>query len=282
MNMTPQTTTGLPRDCFLRPSVARIDNFMTGGTDNYDVDRKLARGLVQLAPWLPHMVAINERHRPHAVSVLARELGISQFLDLGCGLASAYSSKLQRHDLATPFEAAVGVHAAARVVYVTYDPVVSAHARTISDVNEATEALQADVCRTEDLLAHPKIQAIFDHTSPIGVLVHDLLPWVADEVAAATMAVLRSWLPAGSAISLTHASTDRDPQAMKSLVDGYAEAGIAYRPRPLEQVRSLLSPWHVLPPGLVPTAQWLAGSIRGLPSTEYSHAYAAIVTEARP
>ncbi|MFF4051946.1 SAM-dependent methyltransferase [Streptomyces chartreusis] len=279
MNATPQPThTGLPENWFLRPAVARIDDYLSGGRENYAADRELAHLLVQSAPWLPDMVVINQRHRPRTVNILARELGITQFLDLGCGLPSSWSRELQLHDPALTYEAAVGVHAAARVVYVDSDPAVCAHARAMLGTTTATASLQADICWIDELLDHPKIHATLDRTQPIAVLVHDLLPWVTDEAAHTAMAVLQDWLAAGSAISVTHATTDMAPDAMTSLVGHYATAGITYRPRPLDHIRSLLGPWPALTPGLVPTAHWRAGSVRCLPSAEHSHAYAAVIT----
>ncbi|MGI5414223.1 SAM-dependent methyltransferase [Streptomyces chartreusis] len=282
MNVTPQTTTGLPDDWFLHPAVARIDAYLTGGSDHYSADRELASRLLRAAPWLRDMVAINQRHRPHAVTVLAREFGITQYLDLGCGLPSSWSRRLQRHEPALTYESAVGVHAAARVVYVDNDPMVCSHARAILAGPQAATTLQADICQIAELLDHPTIHTTLNRSQPIAVLAHDLLPWMDDRTADTVMASLRRWLPAGSAVSVTHASTDMDAAAMKSVVGHYAEAGIPYRPRPLEHIRSLLGSWRPLAPGLVPTARWRAGNIRCLPSAESSHAYAAIVTETPP
>ncbi|MFI1434370.1 hypothetical protein [Streptomyces lydicus] len=57
-----------------------------------------------------------ERHRPHAVTTLGCDLGITQFLDLGCGLPSGWDKKRQCHDPALTYEAAHGAHENARVV----------------------------------------------------------------------------------------------------------------------------------------------------------------------
>ncbi len=54
----------LPGGWTHRPAVARIDDYLTGGCENYAPDRALARRLVQAGPWLPDMTVINRRHRP--------------------------------------------------------------------------------------------------------------------------------------------------------------------------------------------------------------------------
>lgn len=277
---TPQRAC-LPEDWFRRPAVARIDNFLTGGCDNYFPDRHLAGLLMKSAPWLSNMVKINQRHRPHVVTTLARDLGITQFLDLGCGLPSGWNKKRQGHDPALTYEAARSVHEDARVVYVDNDLMVCAHANFSMTEYLSTDAVQADIRKIDELLDAPSIQD-FDRSQPIVALAHDLLPWVSDQEAEAAMAALREWLPAGSAISVTHATTDMAPEAMQDLVDHYAEAGIVYRPRSLEQIQAFLGPWSALPPGIVPTAQWRAGhrNVHRMPSAAHSFAYAAVITEA--
>ncbi|MFI6374765.1 SAM-dependent methyltransferase [Streptomyces sp. NPDC050546] len=279
MTVMPQTPTrGLPEGWFRYPAVARVESYLMGERDNYEVDRHVALLLLEAAPWLRDMTAINKRHRPHAVTVLARELGITQFLDLGCGLPARWNRKVQRHEPAHTAEAAQDVHSEARVVYVDNDPMVCAHAKAFLDTNGATAALQADICKIDELLDHATVHTTLDRDRPIAVLAHDLLPWVSDEVADTAMEALRDWLPPGSAISVTHASTDKAPEAMTALVDHYAKAGISYRPRPLDRIQALLGPWDLLPPGLVLTAQWRAGNARRMPRAEHSFAYAAIVT----
>lgn len=267
----------LPDGFFQRPAVARIDDYLTGSTENYEADRLLASCLVREASWLPDMVKINRRHGSRAVTVLARDLGIRQFVDLGCGLPTSWNKRLQRSDPASTYEAAAGVHTDVRVVYVDNDPMVHGHARVMLDVCSSTAAVLADVREIDELLNDPAVQAL-DNGQPIAVLLHEVLPWVSDELTEKSMAALRDWLPDGSAISVTHATTDMAPDAMRAIVGHYANADITYRPRTLEQIRELLAPWTALPPGVVPTTQWRTESIRSISSGENPGAYAAIAT----
>ncbi|TXL87701.1 SAM-dependent methyltransferase [Streptomyces sp. IB2014 016-6] len=210
---------------FQRHAVSRIDNYLTGDTENYEADRYLASLLVREAPWLPDMVKINRRHGSQAVTVLSRDLGIRQYLDLGCGLPTSWNKRLQRSDPASTYEAAVaaGTRADTRVVYVDNDPMVHAHARMMLDVCSSTTAVLADIGQIGELLNDPAVQALAHR--PTAVLLHEVLPWVSDQLAEKAMTALRDWLPDGSAISVTHATTDRAPDAMRALVDHYANAG---------------------------------------------------------
>lgn len=176
------------------------------------------------------------------------------------------------------YESAASVHADARVVYVDNDPVVYAHARTTLDVNSSTAAVFADIRQIGELLDDPAVRAL-DIRQPTGVLLNGVLHWASDESAHIVTAELREWLADGSAISVTHATTDMAPETMRALVGHYAEAGIDYRPRTLEQISELLAPWEILAPGIVPTAQWRPED--GTTPGENPGAYAALATPTR-
>ncbi|WP_370672074.1 SAM-dependent methyltransferase [Streptomyces sp. BpilaLS-43] len=209
---------------------------------------------------------------------LARDLSISQFIDLGCGLPPRWMGKAKGYDPGAPvYDAARLIHKAPRVVYVDNDPAVGGFARTMLDEHPTTATVDGDIREIDTLLNHPEIAGL-DRSRRIAVLIHDLLPWMTDAQAHRVMAALREWLPPGSAISLTHATTEWAPSAMQELVDHYAEDGILYRPRSLDEITALLSPWDLLSPGIVPTGQWRGPGTQGEAHWEHSHAYAAGIT----
>ncbi|MFD3422437.1 SAM-dependent methyltransferase [Streptomyces decoyicus] len=261
---------------WMRPATARVDDYLAGGDDNYFSDRELAGRLVEAAPWLPDMIRTNRAHGHDVVTTLAKEHGIRQVLALGCGLPPCLH-RMEGHRPPTTFESVTDVHKDARVVYADHDPRVFGRARMALAEDTGTAAVHADIRQWDQLLDHPALD-LFDRTARILVLVHDLLTWVNLGAADAAMSTLRRRLPAGSAISLTHATTDTDPQAMSALIGHYAKAGIEYRPRSLEQIEALLGPWALLPPGIVSTAQWhsAARDAGQLPPADHSFAYAAV------
>ncbi|MDX3283920.1 SAM-dependent methyltransferase, partial [Streptomyces scabiei] len=272
--------TGLPSNWFTCPATSRIDNYLTGGCDHFAADRNLAGLLTAEAPWLPAMVKINQRHRSHAVTALAKDLGITQFLDLGCGLPSRWNRKHGRHDPELTHEAARAVHAGARVVYLDNDPMVCGYARLASDSSQTT-VVQADLRRINEVLDHPGL-SLLDRAEPIAVLVHDVLPWLSTTAATRAMTGLHDWLSPGSTLSVTHATADMEPAPMWGLQARFADTGIAYQPRSREEIQAVLNAWSPAPGDLVPTAQWRAGGVRRLPSGERCNAYAAILTKTPP
>ncbi|MFE3608902.1 SAM-dependent methyltransferase [Streptomyces goshikiensis] len=275
-----------------RPWPPRIYDFLTWGSDHYAADAEFGRQLFEAAPWLQASMWINKVHRTKAALVLAQDLGITQFIDLGCGYPSHWGttggSGLQRGREYIPphtFDVVRTVHENARVMYADIDDYVFGHAKTTLDEYPGTKAMQADARDIPALLARDEIIDFLDLGRPIGVILHDVLPWLTCDEAALTMRHLHELLAAGSAVSVTHATGDEDPKAMAALVQRYAEVGIAYRPRTLTEVADLLGPWNVLDPGIQQTARWRDGQPPHIPQRlrttwrlppSDSHAYAAV------
>ncbi|MEE1930676.1 SAM-dependent methyltransferase [Streptomyces sp. TRM 70351] len=261
----------IPPEYFVRPVVARVQDFLDGGTDNYAADRELARDLVAVAQWLRGSVRINRVHGARVLGHLARELGIDQAIDLGCGLP---------HDEHMHVPDAVR-----RIVYVDSDPVVEAHARMSLTERTGTASLLADLTDVTALLSAAPIRRL-DHDRPIAVLLHDVPPWLDDDTARTTLQALHARLPPGSVLSLTHATGDfaADTQ-MQHLAELYREAGIPFWPRNRTTLAMLLGPW-TLPGdrGLVTTAAWRPPGVAfSQPLSvhtwlDHSHAYAALAT----
>ncbi|MFF8617926.1 SAM-dependent methyltransferase [Streptomyces sp. NPDC015350] len=256
----------------LVPSVARIWDYVTGGTDNYPADRALAGQLRQEAPWLPQAVRSSRSYGQRAVEYMARA-GITQFLDLGCGMPFHFpatpSNSLHTYDAAAPF-------CAASVVYVDNDPVVYGHAKMVLAEWTGTVAVQADVREVGRLLNHQDVVSVINLSRPVAVLGHDLLCWMSDEDATRVVAELHEGLAPGSALSVAHATTDTAPDAMAALAGLYAEHGIVFRPRSHEHIEQLLGPWTPVDPGLVAPVLWPEPPDSQLPGTGQCHAYAAV------
>ncbi|MFB6478936.1 Scr1 family TA system antitoxin-like transcriptional regulator [Streptomyces virginiae] len=265
----------------LRPSPARVYDCLTGGRNSYHHDQQLADRLLRRAPWLKGAAEINVGHLVTACSVLGGELGIGQFIDLGCGYPP--ERRIRNVDAPTAYSIVRSVREDVRVVYTDSDPFVFGHAKAWLAEPEGTRALQADARDLPGLL--DGLVDLLDLGQPIAVILHEVLPWIGDDEAAAVMRSLYDLLPAGSAVSVTHASPDEAPKATTLVVDQYRRAGIVFRPRTLDHVRELLGPWSLLEPGVRPTSRWGAdrpqsprSQIAAAP-TELaggSHAYAAI------
>src|SRR6201996_7065414 len=104
-----------------RPHPARMYDYFLGGKDNFAADRATANQVLESWGSVRTGVRENRAFLGRAVTYLAGEAGISQFLDLGTGLPSANNVH----------EGAQAVNPEARVVYADNDPIVLAHARAL-------------------------------------------------------------------------------------------------------------------------------------------------------
>lgn len=61
-------------------------NSLSGGRDNFEADRIVARQLVAAAPVMAQLGPASRAFLRRAVTYLAAEAGIRQFLDVGTGM----------------------------------------------------------------------------------------------------------------------------------------------------------------------------------------------------
>jgi len=101
---------------------ARIWNYWLGGKDNFQVDREIGDQFRGLFPDIVDIARGSRAFLTRAVTFLAGEAGIRQFLDIGTGLPTVNNTH----------EVAQRVAPESRIVYVDNDPMVLAHARALA------------------------------------------------------------------------------------------------------------------------------------------------------
>src|SRR6266700_6795081 len=103
------------------PSIARVYDYLLDGKDNFAADREVAERLLDVAPLAAEVTRENRQFMARAVTWVAGQ-GISQFIDLGCGLPTVPNTH----------KTARAVTAGARVAYVDNDAVVLTHLRALA------------------------------------------------------------------------------------------------------------------------------------------------------
>jgi hypothetical protein len=71
------------------PNIARTYDYLLGGKDNFPVDREVGEVFIQQFPGAVQIALDNRACLVRAVTLMASELGIGQFIDLGSGLPTA-------------------------------------------------------------------------------------------------------------------------------------------------------------------------------------------------
>jgi S-adenosyl methyltransferase len=227
------------------PHSARIWNYWLGGKDNYAVDRAAGDAWLAVHPEMRALARASREFLDRAVTYLAAERGVRQFLDVGTGLPTADNTH----------EVAQRVAPESRIVYVDNDPLVLAHARAllVSSPQGATRYLHADMRDTGTVLAGAR--ELLDFTQPIALLFMGVLGHVADyDEARALVRTLVGALPSGSFLVICDGSED---EAIRKAEQKYAETGaVAYVNRTAAEVAGFFEGLESVDPGLVPVTRW--------------------------
>lgn len=226
-------------------SIARLYDGVLGGKDNYRKDRAVVANLLGILPQLQRAAAANAAFIPRAVQAVA-ELGVHQFLDLGCGLPKATGTTLQ---------AAQRFHPQARVVYVDNDSQVAVHGRALLEVEDRSVMVMADAREVDHVLECAA--GLLDFEQPVAVIAAALAHfWPDDDHPAQILRRYTAALPAGGFVIFTHARGDRLPAAvLEQAVAVYSQTAPIF-PRTASQIAAFLEGFDVIEPGLVEASQW--------------------------
>ena len=232
-----------------RPHPARVYDYLLGGKDNFAADRAAAQAGIEANPNSRIPPRENRAFLRRVVRYLARDAGISQFLDIGTGIPTSPNV----HEIAQDADPQ------ARVVYVDNDPIVLAHARALltSGPVGKTAYIDADVRNVGRILDSAELRQTLDMTRPVGLLLIAVMHFVADEDDPWDLAAqLLAELPAGSYLALSHLTGDFDPAAWEGVAAVYRRSGVTMQVRPLAAVERFFAGLDLLDPGVVSLPRW--------------------------
>jgi len=226
------------------PSIARVYDYFLGGKDNFAADRALAGQMIKMAPLVPVITRENRQFLACAVTQAASQ-GISQFIDLGCGLPTAPGT----------LEAARAVTAGARVAYVDNDPVVLAHlSARVAKGDPGVTVVAGDAREVPAVLRG--VSAGIDLSAPACLVMGYLLHFFTAAAARGLVAGYTAALAPGSllALSAIHVGT-------KGADEGFAGYSAAVAPvynHSAAEFASFFGPLEILPPGVADARAWPA------------------------
>ena len=237
---------------------ARVYDVFLGGKDNYPVDREAAAAALAANPRGYLDVRHNRDFLRRAVTRLAKEDGVRQFLDIGTGLPTAENV----HQIAQR------IHPDSRVVYVDNDPVVLAHARALltSGPEGRTDYIDADL-KTPDRILEQAAK-ILDFDQPIALVLVAVLHFVEDEAAYPIVRELTEALPSGSRLVLSHLTEDLNPEKIRAVQRTFTERGFTFVLRSKDEVARFFTDTPGLTldePGVVPVHHWHQDGAAPLP-----------------
>ncbi|MGW5612244.1 SAM-dependent methyltransferase [Streptomyces sp. NPDC003877] len=231
---------------------ARVWNYWIGGKDNYEVDQQVGEHVAGMFPIIRDIARADRDFLGRAVSFLAGERGVRQFLDVGTGLPTADNT----HEIAQR------IAPESRIVYVDNDPIVLVHARTLLTGTQdgVTAYIDADVHDPEAILE--RAAGTLDFTEPVAVMMLGILNFVLDTDKARDIAHrVMAAVPSGSYLVLTHPTFDDELggagqiPAMKFWNENATPPITA---RSGADIAAFFEGLDLLEPGMVSCGQWRA------------------------
>ncbi|MCX4763961.1 SAM-dependent methyltransferase [Streptomyces sp. NBC_01275] len=245
-----------------QPSIARLYDYLLGGTHNVESDRKLAREAMRAAPGLLKLVRENRSFLRRAVRH-AVDAGIDQFLDLGSGIPTRGSVH----------QTAQALNPEARVAYVDIDPVAVAHGRRLLADNDRATAVQGSLLEPEAVFDSPEIRSVIDFDRPVALLFLSVLHFFSDDKVLPALKVYRDKVAPGSHLVFSVATNAENDDAADMVRSIYADAWADCVMRSRDEAALLLGDFTVLPPGIVFPVYWESGIPLGTETNPVHHNY---------
>ncbi len=229
------------------PSIARVYDYVLGGKDHYEPDRRAAQSMMDVLPETPLMARDNRLFLQRAVRYLIAEAGIRQIIDIGSGLPTAGNV----HEIAHEIDPEV------RVVYVDNDPIVLAHGRALLATNPNTTVIVADLRRPDPIFDDPATRDFIDLSEPFAILTASILQHLADDEDPEGVAGgLIDRLPSGGYLLSANFLSGDDPRAPR-IERAFLEGGLGTgRFRTREEQLRYFDGLELVDPGFVYANDW--------------------------
>ena len=225
------------------PSIARVYDYLLDGKDNFAVDRDVALKLLAVAPIAGDVMRENRQFLARATT-WAAEHGITQFIDLGCGMPTVPNTH----------QSAQAVAPQALVAYVDIDAVVLTHLRALAaQGNPRVTVIDGDVRDVPAIL--DAIRGGIDLSRPaclsMGALLHFFTPDDARDLVARYVAALAP----GSYVVLSVGRADGDEESRGFGTYSSAGAAQAYN-HSVAEFTGFFGSLALVPPGVIDAREW--------------------------
>jgi S-adenosyl methyltransferase len=230
---------------FTRPSIARVYDYVLGGREHFEIDRRAAHSFLNVAPEAAQVAKDSRAFMRRGVHYLVGEAGIRQIIDIGSGLPTTGNV----HEIAHAIDPTV------HVVYVDNDPMVLTHARAMLDGDDKATVIGADLRTPETIFDDPQTRKLIDMDRPFAVLTSGILHHVSDEDDPfGAAAEVRARLSPGSFLLVSH-FLDEEPRA-KDLERAFLHGVGSGRFRTWDENRRFFEGLEMVEPGLVYANTW--------------------------
>jgi hypothetical protein len=230
-----------------KPSIARVYDYVLGGTNNFAIDRQVAGAFLSAVPEIAQVAKDNRSFLRRGVRYLVGEAGIRQIIDIGSGLPTVGNV----HEIARELDPTT------RVVYVDKDPFVLAHSRALLTDNETATVIAGDLLDPGSIFDDPAIHDRIDQSQPFAVLLSGILHHLSDDQNPDQLvAAIRDRLPVGGHLLITNFVDPGEARA-KDLERAFIDGGLGTgRFRTVPEQLGYFTGLDLVEPGYVFANDW--------------------------
>jgi len=222
-------------------------DYALGGKDNFSVDREAVDAIMRQAPGAMQHAIENREFLRRAVLYVATE-GVTQFIDIGCGLPTAENT----HQIAQRG------NPHARVAYADSDRLTVAHARALLATDaETTVALEGDLREPDNILGSPEVRSLIDFSEPIAVVMVAVVHFLADPVAYDAVRYIRDTIPRGSFLVISQGTADESSEdELETIRRTYRAAQSPLTMRSRGEFEQFFDGLDLVSPGVASITSW--------------------------
>lgn len=225
------------------PNLARIFDYLAGGSINYEIDRQAAAAMLTIIPSLGKWVRLRRAFIQEAASQL-HAAGFRQFLDFGSGMPA------NDHIHAFAPEA--------RIVFSDLNPVAISYGQALFAGQERVAYIRGDVRQIEQVFAAPEVQQMIDRQQPVAIGLNAINLFLNEEDNRHMAQALYAWAPAGSKVFMVFQT--RAEREMPAEYERFREmcraAGLPIELHTYNQSIQMMHPWQ--PADIQPIVDFLA------------------------
>lgn len=213
------------------PNIARVFDYLTGGTANFEADRKAAEVIQKVVPSLGKWIKLRRAFAQTAAKQLY-QAGFRQFLDLGSGMPASDH-----------------IHAfapEANIIFSDINPVAVSYGQSIFDEYPTIDFVRADYRQIDRLFYEPEVRNLIDLSEPVAIGVNHILLFMTENDICHLAQSLYGWAPAGSKFYLTlqTRSDNRSEKTYEEFRQNCRSAGLAIELYTYDHTLALMAPWQ--------------------------------------
>lgn len=224
------------------PNLARIFDYLSGGTINYEVDRHAAQSMLNVIPSLGKWVRLRRAFIQEAAAQL-HMAGFRQFLDFGSGMPA------DDHIHAFAPEA--------NVVFSDLNPVAVSYGQGILSNQERVAYIRGDVRQIEQVFMAPEVRRLIDRKQPTAIGLNGVMLFLNPAENHHMAKALHEWAPDGSKIFMVFQT--RADKEMPVEYDQFRKmcrsAGLPIELYTYKQSMDMMQPWQ--PASIQPITEFL-------------------------